>query len=331
MTQSLTSHDLSAPLHIEFEITGRCQLNCSYCSAAPLGQPDVPTRRALSLIDEMRQIGVLSLLLSGGEPTLHRSFLEIASAASHSVSQLVVNTNGIRLSRFGFCEQLNKVAPRALVAISLDSADTAVNDHERGTGGGQAIAAIENCVALGQPVCISAVLTEASMETASNLIRRFAPRVRVFRFFPRVPRSDDDLIRNDAAYVQSTQAFYDRLCTLAVENPNLDLLTPSGNARDWRSANKGLSTAECVCSQTRLFISRSLNVYPCYYSANFDSLLGSCEHHLLSHLWNSDARKVVLERSRRERLCGFTRGPQSIPSRYLVTKGVQAISIIAAQ
>lgn len=331
MSKSLASHGLSAPLHIEFEITGRCQLNCSYCSAAPLGQPDVPMRRALSLLDEMRQIGVISLLLSGGEPTLHRDFLEIVSAACRSVNQPVVNTNGIRLSRFSFCEKLHEVAPSAMVAISLDSADAVINDLERGAGGEHAIAAIENCITLGQPVCISSVLTEASFETASDIIRQFAPRVRVFRFFPRVPRSDDDLARNDASYVGSTQAFYERLCTLALENPNIDLLTPSGNARDWRSASKRLDTAECVCSQTRLFISRSLNVYPCYYSATVDSLLGSCEKNSLGDLWTSDVRKIVLERSRRERLCGPRRGPQSIPARYRVTEVDQAIPIIAAQ
>ncbi|MGN8139186.1 radical SAM/SPASM domain-containing protein [Paraburkholderia sp. 22099] len=315
MSQNFATCDLSAPLHIDFEITGRCQLDCSYCSAAPLGQPDVPTDRALTLLAEMHEIGVFSLLLSGGEPTLHRDFLKITTAASRSVRSLVINTNGIRFSREKFCAEFVDAAPNALVAISLDSPDAVVSNSSRGAGAVQAMAAIANCSAVGLPICISAVLTEKTFSTATRLIDRFAPRTRTFRFFPRVPRNENDLALNDAAYVESLNEFYAGLKELSISNPALEILTPSGNAKNWEPEAGTGCTMECVCSATRVYIDRKLNVYPCYYSAHPDNLIGCCELRSLDELWNSEKAQSVRKRSKHKRLCGST-GPKTIPVRY---------------
>ncbi|RQT46702.1 radical SAM protein [Burkholderia cepacia] len=316
MNHSFATCELSAPLHIDFEITGRCQLDCSYCSAAPLGQPDVPTDRAIALLAEMHRIGVFSLLMSGGEPTLHRDFVKIAAAASRSVRALVVNTNGIRFSREKLCAEFADAAPNALVAISLDSADSAASNSSRGTGAELAMKAIANCSALGLPVCISAVLTEKTFSNAAELVDRFAPKVNLFRFFPRVPRDENDLLLNNSAYIKSLNDFYACLRTLAINNPAVEVLTPSGNARNWEAEGEKKTATECVCSTTRLYIDRKLDVYPCYYSAHPDNLIGSCEYRSLEELWKTEKARSIREKSARKRLCGASPGPTTIPIRY---------------
>jgi MoaA/NifB/PqqE/SkfB family radical SAM enzyme len=189
--------NLSAPLHVDFEITGHCQLRCSYCSAMPLGGPHAPTKRILEIIEELAQSGVFSLLLSGGEPTLHPDFLNIMASVNGAIPKVAVNTNGIRFANNRFTEDFKITCPSSFVSVSLDSPDIVVNDRWRGAGGTKAIKAIKNCTGSGINVGISAVLTQDSMKSGMKLIDEFAPSVKHFRFFPRVARNSDDLESND--------------------------------------------------------------------------------------------------------------------------------------
>jgi uncharacterized radical SAM superfamily Fe-S cluster-containing enzyme len=94
-----------------FEITEACNLACPACFA---GDAHAVHRT----LDEVRGMaeGLLRaeggqadvVMLSGGEPTLHPRFLEVADlVAAMPISYLVVNTNGVRIARdAGFARAL---------------------------------------------------------------------------------------------------------------------------------------------------------------------------------------------------------------------------------
>lgn len=303
--------ELSAPLDVEFGITRKCQLRCSYCSAMPLEGGTSATERSLAIIEELGSLNVFSLLISGGEPTLHPAFFEIITLASKLIPSVLINTNGIKLSKIKYVEKIKELAPNILVSISLDSADPNISDIERGNGGQLAIMAIENCISAKLNVCVSSVLTESSIDSAIDLIEKFAPQVRKFRFFPRVPRNENDLFLNSIVYQKKVEKFYKKLKTFSTAHPELDLLTPTSFINI-----DSTNDTKCICTSTKLYIDETLNVYPCYYSANSFNKIGSCVINSIQNLWNSEKALELRKLSQNKRLCGVRLSEQKIPARY---------------
>lgn len=87
---------MSAPIKLGIEITGLCNLECSFCSAADYParhMPDWMIRQALSWCASR---GVFEVTLSGGEPFLHPKIETILEyfATSRGVGLLPLTTNG---------------------------------------------------------------------------------------------------------------------------------------------------------------------------------------------------------------------------------------------
>jgi radical SAM protein with 4Fe4S-binding SPASM domain len=92
------------PLDGSIETTFRCNLNCVHCyvnepadSREVRGQ-ELPTPRLRSLIDDIAEMGCLSLLLTGGEPLLRPDFPEVYLHALKQGLLVTVFTNGTLLS-----------------------------------------------------------------------------------------------------------------------------------------------------------------------------------------------------------------------------------------
>lgn len=66
------------PIKADFEITGKCNLNCYYCMAKSLThKKELDVEKVKSIIDEIDKSGVAFLEITGGEPLIHQDFLEI--------------------------------------------------------------------------------------------------------------------------------------------------------------------------------------------------------------------------------------------------------------
>lgn len=308
--------EFSGPLDVEFGVTKKCQLRCGYCSAMPLSGDHAPSRRSIEVIEELGELGVYALLISGGEPTLHPAFIELVSTAARAIPSISINTNGIRLADIEYAKVLKQVAPNALVSISLDSPNHHISDIERGAGGKRAIQAIENCISVDQTVCISCVLTESNLDDAIHLIDRFSTRIRKFRFFPRVPRNQDDLERNESSYYRRVSDFYSKLRAISIARPELDLLAPTPIQDESFLENRRGACSNCICASTKLYINELLDVYPCYYSASQQNKIGSCVNVSLSSLWKSSKANDLRHLSKNSRLCGVRFGENEIPVRY---------------
>lgn len=305
---------LSAPLYIEMEITKECQLRCEYCSAFPLGGGHASADRLIEAILEMKTIGVFSLLLSGGEPTVHPSFLRIMEAAYLSVPSIMLNTNGIRMSSEAFLEEFLEVCPSAMVAVSLDSIDPEINNRHRGAGGHKAIIAIQNCSKLGVPVAISTVITESNVDSAHLLIERFFPSVKIFRFFPRTSSDLAGVRRYTEKYISKLDMLYRKMQYISEHNADIQIITPHGDAKNFGTCRNSSLETKCVCINTKLFINRHLDVFPCFYSAAPEFKLGSLRTGSIADLWNGEKISILRRQSGLVPCAADTL--QSIPRRY---------------
>jgi radical SAM protein with 4Fe4S-binding SPASM domain len=117
----------SAPLIGWVEITRRCNLRCPHCfvNAGAARNGEMSTERILSLLDEWAEMGVFTVVVTGGEPTIHRDFVEIVNHA-HALGFCVgIATNGMTLG-----EKLLSRLPQddVLISVSIDEA------HGQGRG-----------------------------------------------------------------------------------------------------------------------------------------------------------------------------------------------------
>ncbi len=92
------------PVSGTIELTARCNLSCKMCyihrkrwdPEALAGER--PTAFWLDMIDQLRQAGTLTLLLTGGEPLLYPDFAVIYQACRQAGMFVSVNTNGALLT-----------------------------------------------------------------------------------------------------------------------------------------------------------------------------------------------------------------------------------------
>ena len=119
-------------LSAHWELTYRCNERCTHCYLDVLA-PNAPapdelnTEECLRLLDEMANLGVLNLTLSGGDILVRRDFFQIAEYARAKRFLLRLFTNGILIKP----EVANRIAalhPYA-VEISVYGADALVHDR----------------------------------------------------------------------------------------------------------------------------------------------------------------------------------------------------------
>lgn len=108
---------LKAPLNVEWELTNACNLRCRHCyvRAETRLQKELTTQEALNLIDELDQIGVSDITLSGGEPFLREDIWQIIQEIRTREIPFILYTNGTLLNK----QKIRKLVEMEVNAISI--------------------------------------------------------------------------------------------------------------------------------------------------------------------------------------------------------------------
>jgi MoaA/NifB/PqqE/SkfB family radical SAM enzyme len=84
---------------VVFEITSSCNLRCNHCfyqqSNEFITNCFLRKKKAFALIDKFKKSGIKKLVLTGGEPTVHPDFIEIAKYAKKNIPKATLCTNGV--------------------------------------------------------------------------------------------------------------------------------------------------------------------------------------------------------------------------------------------
>jgi len=125
----------SAPQKVNLNITNSCNLNCVYCAVS--ATKNVPGDLSLdewkAVVDELAQLKVFHLLISGGEPFIRPDIVSILTYILQLPFRISINTNGT-------CMDEAAVLPLAETnrldnfQISLDGPNADVHDYIRGKG-----------------------------------------------------------------------------------------------------------------------------------------------------------------------------------------------------
>ncbi len=160
------------PLGLLAELTYRCPLHCPYCSN-PLNlatyRDELTLEEWTRVLAEARNLGVLQLHLSGGEPLQRRDLPQIVSVARGLGFYTNLITSALSLTP-AKAEQL-KVAGLDHVQISIQAADPVLSDHIAGTPSYQRkIAAAQAVKALGFPLTLNVVLHHQNIEQIAAIL-----------------------------------------------------------------------------------------------------------------------------------------------------------------
>jgi radical SAM protein with 4Fe4S-binding SPASM domain len=121
------------PLTAVWEVTMGCNMRCGHCgSSCEKSLPDeLSTQEAFQLIDEIANLGLKWITLSGGEPLTRKDLPQLINRLSSAGIAVNIITNGWKLSReMATTLKQNKVST---VAISLDGTEE-VHDSIRRKG-----------------------------------------------------------------------------------------------------------------------------------------------------------------------------------------------------
>ncbi|MDR3748384.1 MAG: radical SAM protein [Acidobacteriota bacterium] len=149
------------PRLIFWEVTKGCNLRCIHCRATAtelMSPSDLPTEKALNIIDQIADFGNPILVLSGGEPLYRRDIFELADYATKRGLRVALATNGTLVTK-EVAQKIKDVGFKR-VSISLDGSDAATHDAFRGIPGSfdAALYGMKNLQAVGVSVQINTTI-----------------------------------------------------------------------------------------------------------------------------------------------------------------------------
>lgn len=110
---------LHTPPLVWLELTRRCNLTCAHCyiDGGLARKNEMSTAELLAVVDDLADMGVWAIAITGGEPTLHPGFVEIVNRARDRDLLVGIATHGLFLN-----ERLLSLLPTdgVIISVSLD-------------------------------------------------------------------------------------------------------------------------------------------------------------------------------------------------------------------
>lgn len=157
---------------VTWNMTYKCNLKCLHCyiNASPQGDDGLTKDEAINLVDQMAEIKIPLLIMSGGEPLMRRDFFEIAKYASKRGLKLALSTNGTLISK-KVAEELKEIG-FLYIGISLDSPYPEFHDKFRGVEGAfdLTVKGIKNAIEAGLNVGLRFTITSRNIDQIDDYI-----------------------------------------------------------------------------------------------------------------------------------------------------------------
>lgn len=145
--------------YLELQITDRCNLACRHCYIGDAAQHDLAPHQIHAICAEFERLQGLRLLVTGGEPLMHRSFGEINNMLSGFAFRKVLFTNGLLLT-----DRILKDLHVEEIQISIDGMEHG-HDCIRGKGTFQkALDALSRAGQAGFDVSVSTMVHGSNLD-----------------------------------------------------------------------------------------------------------------------------------------------------------------------
>ncbi|MDR2624028.1 MAG: radical SAM protein [Methanobrevibacter sp.] len=129
--------NIQYPSHVSFELTSTCNYKCKHCynDCEPnKNEKYLNKDKIINILNQLREIGVLVIELTGGEPFLHPDFKEILTHCLKLFNIVAVITNGSLITE-KFLKSLKEQRHKLSFQIPLHSVDGSYMDDFCGNKG----------------------------------------------------------------------------------------------------------------------------------------------------------------------------------------------------
>lgn len=280
-----------APLFVTVNVTTRCNLNCVYCYMQPMSGIDMPQSDFERIIDELVDMRVFLVTLSGGEPFLHSNFPELFRYAHKRFAHVMTLTNGTALKPCHI-DAIRRVLDEkgaVTIQVSLDAIDTHVNALTRAPSQ-RTLRTIKLLSAMGCHVIVAIVVTRHNVSAVVNTVEAVSEHTRWFHLMTvQDIRSKTGVEHELEAESQSRSSLWAELRALA-NIRDLAINFPTDNCK------AGCATgAPCMAGFSSIVIDPNLNVRPC--DRLTDVRLGNLHNATVAKVWNSAETLAVIRRA----------------------------------
>ncbi len=174
----------SPPSEVQLNITNRCVNRCRMCRKYEWDQIDMPVDKIREVVHDLKRMGTRLVMLSGGEPFLHRDIDEVLNMVA-DMTTLAFTSGCVPLSK----ERLRKLKR---IQFSVDAVDPETYRFIRGPGSTEVIRNnILKAKDAGCHVTITAVMQKANILHVPDIID-FCEKENI-PFLPSAVHSYDDL------------------------------------------------------------------------------------------------------------------------------------------
>ncbi|HYH47165.1 MAG TPA: radical SAM protein [Thermoanaerobaculia bacterium] len=175
------------------ELTYRCNLDCFFCynDLGLRGEP-LSTEQYLRFFEDLADLQVLNLTLSGGEPLAHPDFLKLGARARELGFVVRVKSNGHAL-RGEMARRVRDEVDPFLIEVSLHGATAATHDLQTRIPGSfeRLLANLCEVLDLGMRVKINSTLTRWNEDEAEGMLDLAASLGLPIQIDPEVTPKDD--------------------------------------------------------------------------------------------------------------------------------------------
>ncbi|MCC6876502.1 MAG: radical SAM protein [Sandaracinaceae bacterium] len=199
--------DPHAPFSAMVEIADRCNETCAHCYQIQGEKGELETDEWKSVFDELAQMGVLFLTISGGEATLRKDFLELVAHARAKRFAVKLYTNGLTMTR-ELAVSLAELAVQE-VQISLYSHRPEMHDWVTKVPGSweKTVAGVRHLVELGVAVVVKTPLMTINADAIDEYLAFVQSLGAHYSIDPNLdPREDGDRESQRLAVDEATKA-----------------------------------------------------------------------------------------------------------------------------
>ena len=298
------SRVMRTPRSVTVEITARCNLRCRYCyffNNPVVEYRDLPADEWLKFFDELGSLGVMEVILAGGEPFIREDLRLLIDGIVRNRMRFAFLSNGglisdetaTFLAGTGRCDY---------VQVSVDGSCAEVHDSCRGKGSfDAAIRGIRTLQRHGVGVAVRATIHRSNVHDLENIAHFLLDELGLPDFGTNAAGymgscrgNADDVLLN---IVERKEAMATLLRLAAKYDGRISANAgPLADGRMWHrmeearvqnapAFNNGGHLTACGCTFSKIAVRADGVIIPCSMLAHLE--LGRINHDSLAEIWNN--------------------------------------------
>lgn len=281
-----------------FLITSECNLSCSHCIRR-YGEKDttqtmdyeackffIPFLKKLLPPDTI-------FILSGGEPTCHKNFLEILKLSTQNFKKIIINSNG-KISN-EIIKQIHSISPNSYIQISIDGTEEIHDKIRGGKSFSRALSTVKKLQDLNHDVGISTTVNKTNKESIMDLSKTIDSLGKIhWKISPEQAFSMDAL--NKQIPYTEWNLFVDNLlkvCENKIETRKLFDFKVYERVKKYYGMDFLIKNSKpnCLFCKEKLYIYPDFSIVPCTCISNFS--LGNLKDKPSKHYLESMMKKNI--------------------------------------